>query len=440
MNFSPNEEFDGGYVTPKTEKKISVKVFALVLAVAILVSALAAVMATSMYLHRAYQEQLNSYISVLANDSYYTLDEVRRLFATYYIGDISQLTEEEITDALIRMYIAQTGDMYAQYWNEEELEEYDKSMQGQETGIGVIVNYNIEESAIGILYVHEKSPAEKAGCLVGDIIVAVEGERISDIGYEAAVNKIKGDVGTDVNFTVLRNGEEIVLTATREEFTSVSVVSKMLSDNKTAYIRILQFDGTTVEQFAKAYLALEASGAESFVFDVRGNPGGALVSVMGVLSFLLGNDVPLIEISDNSGGIIIQNSNRAAYCTDAYSKSKTTVHDKKTVVLANENTASAGELFTAVMSLHYTIVGVKTFGKGVMQRTYPLPNGGAVKLTFAKYTAPGVENYDGVGIIPHITQELSDDVKGQNLFTLAEEKDDQLQAALKALYGSESAQ
>lgn len=440
MNSSPLENLSGDVMEPKKERKISVKLFALIMALAILITAVAAVMATSVFLHRAYQKQLNSYISALATDPYYTLDEVRRLFGAYYIGDISQLTDEQITDALIRMYIAQTGDLYAQYWNKEEYEQYNKSMQGEEIGIGVIVNYDAEKRAICILYVHEASPAEKAGCLIGDNIVAVEGERVADIGYEAAVTKIKGDVGTNVSFTVERDGEEKTLTATREKFTSVSVVSKMLSDNKTAYIRLLQFDGTTVEQFAKAYLDLEASGAESFIFDVRGNPGGALGSVMGVLSFLLGNDVPLIEISDNSDGIVIQNSSRATYCTGQYSKTKTTVHDKNTVVLVDEYTASAGELFTAVLNSRYTTIGIKTFGKGVMQRTFQLPNGGAVKLTFAKYTSPGVENYDGVGITPDIIQELSEDVKGKNLFTLTEDQDDQLQAALKALYGTPSAQ
>ncbi len=421
----------------KTSKslKIPFKIFVLVLVFSIMITAVVSVMTTSFYLNREYSEQVNTFISTFTGNTYYTLDEVQRLFGAYYLGDVEDLTEDEITDAIIKMYIAKTGDKYAQYWNEEEYDEYLSEMEGEGSGIGVTVNYDSEKKAIRILYVYPDSPAEKALCLAGDMIVAVDGERVSDAGYEATVNKVKGEVGTSVTLTLERDGTETEVTITRDAFTTVSVMSKMLSDNKTAYIRILQFDGTTVEQFAKAYLELEASGAESFVFDVRGNPGGALGSVMGVLSFLLGDDVPIIEISDNSGGIIIQNSSRSAYCTDEYSKTKTTVHDKKTVILTNEDTASAGELFTAVMNTYYTTVGVTTYGKGVMQRTFRLPNGGAVKLTFAKYTAPGVENYDGVGIIPDVEQELSEAAQNKNLLSLTEEEDDQLQAALNVLYG-----
>ncbi|MBE6618785.1 MAG: PDZ domain-containing protein [Ruminococcaceae bacterium] len=415
----------------KAPKTVSLKLLSLLLAAAIIVSSLVSVLITNSSLKRKYDKQLNDVIALALDDTYYTLDRVKQLFAADYLGDLSGLTDDQITDALIRMYIALTGDEYAFYWNKEEYALYNQSQQGHEVGIGVVISVDTD-GALSIIYIHRESPAEKAGLLVGDRIVAVEDARISEMEYNDVVSKIKGEVGTEVDLTVEREGEETVIKVKRDRYTSDSVVSRMLSDSKTAYIRILEFDGTTVEQFAKAYLELENNGAEAFVFDVRGNPGGALSSVMGVLSFLLGDDIPLIEISD-SEGVIIQNSSRATYCTDDYSKQKTTVHDKKTVILTDGGTASAGELFTAVMNGKYVTVGDKTFGKGTMQNIYQLPNGGALKLTFAKYSAPGVPDYNGEGITPDVQQSLGDDVKDKNIFTLTEEQDTQLQKALEVL-------
>ncbi len=407
---------------------------------AVLLAVLVTFMVTFALLDRKYKEDYNDLVSAVSGDTYYTLEYVKQLFEQYYMGDLSELGDDEVLDALIEAYIAQTDDLYAYYWNKDEYDDYISELQGEGVGIGVLVNYLDDIKAINVLFVHNNSPAEKAGIQAGDLIVAVGNERISDIGYDNAVSKIKGEVGSEVALTVLRNGEEKILTAKRDEFTTVSVVSKMLSDGKTGYIRILQFDGTTTEQFAKAYIELADDSAQSFIFDVRDNPGGQLDSVMGVLSFLLGDDVPLIEVSDKSGKISVQKSSRALYCLDDYSSNvkKDFKHQGKTVILTNGNTASAGELFTAVLHQYSTdniTVGTFTYGKGVMQRTYMLPNGGALKLTFSKYTAPGVENYDGVGLKPDIEQKLSDEVANKNLFNLTEQEDDQLQKAFGVLYG-----
>jgi len=305
----------------------------------------------------------------------------------------------------------------------------------------VLVNYLEDKGAINVLFVYPDSPAEEAGLEPGDLIVSIENENIADMGYDNAVNKIRGEVGTKVTIGIVKNdGTNKSVTATRKEFTTISVISNMLSDNKTGYIRLLQFDGTTTEQFAKAYLDLKKQGAEHFIFDVRDNPGGALDSVMGVLSFLVGDDVPLIAISDKNGDTYTENSSRELYCRGEYAGSvgDDFKHSGKTVVLTNGNTASAGELFTACMheySNDIITVGVKTYGKGTMQRSFALPNGGALKLTYRTYTAPGVENYDGKGLTPDVEQKLSEAASKKNLLSLTEEEDDQLQKALDVLYG-----
>ncbi len=419
---------------PKT-----IKLFTAV--IALLLAVLVTFMATFALLDTKYKAEQNKLIAQITGDNYYTLEYVKMLFEEYYLGDISELTDDEIMDALIKMYISQTGDDYAYYWNLQEYADYIKELNGEGVGIGVLVNYLEDKGAINVLFVYPDSPAEKAGLEPGDLIVSIDEENVADIGYDNAVNKIRGEVGTDVTIGIIKtNGEIKSATATRNEFTTISVISKMLSDNKTGYIRILQFDGTTTEQFAKAYLELEKQGAEHFVFDVRDNPGGALDSVMGVLSFLVGDNVPLIEISDKNGNSYTENSSRGTYCHGEYAGSvgNEFKHSGKTVVLTNKNTASAGELFTACMheySDDVITVGVQTYGKGVMQRTYMLPNGGAIKLTYRRYTAPGVENYDGVGLTPDIEQKLSEEASGKNLLSLTEEEDDQLKKALDVLYG-----
>ena len=413
--------------------------------IALLLAVLITFMTTFALLDAKYKAEQNALIEAITGDDYFTLEYVKALFDEYYLGDLSDLTDDEIMDALIKMYISQTGDDYAYYWNEEEYNDYIKEMNGEGVGIGVLVNYLEDKGAINILFVYPDSPAEEAGLEPGDLIVSVDGENVAEAGYDNAVNKVRGEVGTEVSLGVIKNdGTSETLKATRREFTTVSVISKMLSDEKTGYIRLLQFDGTTTDQFAKAYIELKNQGAEHFIFDVRDNPGGALDSVMGVLSFLMGDDVPLIEISDKQGNSYIENSNREAYCSGQYASSvgddfKHVVSEEhKTVVLTNKNTASAGELFTACMheySEWVFTVGLTTYGKGVMQRTFQLPNGGAVKLTYRRYTAPGVENYDGKGLVPDIEQALSEEASKKNLLSLSEEEDTQLQKALGVLYG-----
>ena len=427
----------------KVKGKIPLSISMFTAVAAVLLAIVITFMATFTLLDRKYQKDYNDLLTSVSGENYYTLEYVKQLFAQYYLGDVSELSDNEILDAMIRTYIMQTGDRYSYYWNQEEYADYMSELQGEGVGIGVLVSWNASENAIEVLYVYDESPAAVAGIQPGDRIVAVGDERLADIGYDDALTKMKGEIGSQVEITVLRNGEEKSIATTRQEFQTVSVISKMLSDDKTAYIRILQFDGTTTEQFAKAYLELKDK-AECFIFDVRDNPGGALDSVMGVLSFLIGDDIPIVEISDKSGTVSVEKSNREIYCTDEYSSSidKDFVHGGRTVILTNKGTASAGELFTSVMhDVQHTsyedvfTVGITTYGKGVMQRTYLLPNGGALKLTFSKYTAPGVENYDGVGISPDFEQALEGDAAGKNILSLTELEDTQLQKALHVLYG-----
>lgn len=354
-----------------------------------------------------------------------TFTYVKQLFEQNYIGELPEFDSSGATDALIREYIAATGDRWANYMNAEEYKEYAESMQGNLVGIGVQVTYDVEGESIEILMVMPNSPAEKIGLQSGDRITAVNGARVMEIGYEAAADAIKGEAGTEVKLTILRDGKEEVKTAVRDHVTALTVTYQMLSDKKTGFVRILEFNATTPDQFKEAVNTLLEQGAERFVFDLRNNPGGQLDSVLSVLDRIMPADQVLIRVHD------------AAENETTYSSSDAEMLDCPMTILINGSTASAAELFTSCLRDYKkaTIVGEKSFGKGCMQYMYPLPNGGAVSITARMYSPPLGENYDGKGIKPDVPASLSEEAQKINYYKLTEENDDQLKAALAVLDG-----
>lgn len=292
-------------------------------------------------------------------------------------------------------------------------------------GIGVQVTYDVESESIEILVVMPDSPAEQLGLLPGDRITAVNGVRVAESGYDAAANAIKGEAGTEVSLTILRDGREEEMKALRAHVTALTVTASMLSDQKTGVIRITEFNATTPAQFNAAVDQLLASGAERLVYDLRGNPGGQLDSVLSVLDRLLPKDSLLIRITDAAG-------NEETRCATDEQRL-----DLPMAVLINSSTASAAELFTSCLRDYelITVVGEKSYGKGCMQYIYSLPNGGAVSLTTRMYSPPYSDNYDGEGIVPDVEIALSEEAAQINLWKLTEENDDQLRAALAELNG-----
>lgn len=388
----------------------------------VLVTAVITVMATYLPLTVYYREQLSE--AYRAGDvDYQTYAYVKELFETYYIGELGEFDENGATDSLIAAYVASTGDPYARYMNAETYAAYINDFSGNFVGIGVQVIYNEAESAIEVLLPMPDSPAEKAGIQPGDLITAVDDLTVAKDGYAAASEAIKGEEGSTVTLTVKRGDQTFKQSLERAAVTSHSVIGELLSDSKTGLIRIFEFDGTTPEQFASAVESLEAEGADRFIFDLRDNPGGELESVLSVLDYILPKDSLLIRISDVTGEV----ERRSA--ADEHTL------DYPMAVLINDYTASAAELFTSCLRDYNKaeVVGVKSYGKGCMQRLFPLPNGGCVSITYRMYSPPIGENYDGVGITPDLSVELSEEAKSVHLLKLTEENDDQLKAAKELL-------
>lgn len=345
----------------------------------------------------------------------------------YYVRDID---EDQLVAYALKGYMYGIGDPYADYYTKEEYESIMADLAGQGVGVGINVVYDEEHEAIQIVNVVQGSPAANAGVLPGDIIthITVDGTKlsVSEIGYNEALSKMLGEIGSTAEFTVIRGddlSETVDFSIIRAEFTNTTVTYHTYEyDETVGIIRITSFDQTTPTQFKEATKNLIDKGAKAFIIDVRNNPGGELNSVCEVLDMLL-PEGPIIKTVDKDGNVEVAR------------KSDADMLDIPLVVLANENTASAGELFTAAL-MDYDLadfVGVKTFGKGSMQSTIKLPDGSGVKFTTNLYNPPYSDNYDGIGITPDVEVKLDSEVKDKSIFLLTDEEDNQLSAAYRQL-------
>lgn len=411
-------------------KKISVLWTVIITLFAVIVTNLTTVNLMTVYSkHLANQAVIQNGASEEMNRDLLEIQSVFEKYFYYYDDDLTGV--ETYSKNVINSYLELMGDRYAQYWTAEEYDAYVNTQAGNYVGVGMLATYSVEFEAIEVLVTFPDSAAREAGILSGDIITAIDGVTLESldedpqIAYSKGIDMVVGDEGTKVTLTVHRDGKNIDIEVERRACTSLSVIEKMSSDGKTGVIKILQFDGTTKDQFISAVESLEKQGAQRFVFDLRGNPGGQLSSVCDVLSHILPNKVLLSVFTDAAGNT-----------TNYYSDSEHVI-DKPMAILTDGSTASAAELFTACLKDYKVAVqvGVKTFGKGCAQTIFGLKSGGAIKLTTSMYTSALTENYDGIGLYPDIETELSDDAKQVNLIKLAEAEDAQLLAAIAYFNG-----
>ncbi len=355
-------------------------------------------------------------------------------FRAYYIGE---LDEDALLDGIIAGYVEGTGDDFGAYYNAAEFENFMSDYNAELVGIGVNVIYNTEYETLEILSVVPESPALEAGVQPGDLIYTVGEDRelASELGYYPTIDKLRGEVGTEAVFSVLRGKnytEEVEFRIIREKIIEITVMSHVYElDDSIGIIKITSFDAKTPEQFIAALEELQNSGCDKFVIDLRYNPGGELQSICTILDYIVPDGGPIIHIIDGDGKEV-----DAEYATDG--------HDLNVpmAVLVNGSTASAAELFTATVRDYEkaTIVGTTTYGKGCMQTTIPLYSnlltgklydGSAVTITYRMYDPPFSENYHGVGIVPDVVVELDEALLEKNIYKITDEEDNQLRAAVE---------
>ncbi len=442
--------------SPETGRRISLGAAIAAMVTAVVITVLLTFSLTTNYLKKATPPTADlggGKEEITVFDRMEILDRLFRDLTVIELGD-------DFETMILKSYVAATGDVYAEYFTDEELEALTGEQNGEMCGIGLSVvngiytNGGMEYQAIVVANVYPNSPAEAVGILPGDYImyVGIGEERtfIHDIGYTEALNRMSGEEGTTCSFVVFRyNAEtkaydELEFSAVREKMTTRSVTGRVYTlDTTVGIIKITGFDNTTTPQFVETVEDLRAKGCTSFVLDLRGNPGGLLTSVEDMLTFFLEEGDTMISTKDSKGfeSITKLTVKDGKVLCGSYTLTEADVGKYRNLnftVLVNGYSASAAELFTANMRDHgiAPIVGDTTFGKGSMQTTFRLAAygcPGALKLTTAYYYPPSGVGYHEIGITPDVVVELDEELKNININLLTDEQDNQLAAAVGAL-------
>ncbi len=353
--------------------------------------------------------------------------KIRELMAYYDRYYVGELDVDDLVEGVAEGLVAYSGDKYGDYHPKEEYKELTANYSGEVVGIGVSVTYEADLGAIKILGVIDGGTAMEGGLLPNDIIVAVNGEDVAFVGYNQAVQNIRGEVGTTVTLTIARGenyGERFDVTLERRVVVSQSVTYDEIALESRAdpigLIRISEFNNRTPEQFKASVSQGLTNNVHGFIIDLRNNGGGTLDSVISMLDLML-PEGPIVRIQYKDG-------TETVYKSDVNAVSNRV----PLIILVNGNTASAAELFTSTMRDYgrAIIVGENTYGKGTVQSLIRLSDGSGLRISTSMYAPPYSDNFEGVGIAPDVTVSLAAEYKNANLSQLAYENDAQLQAAL----------
>lgn len=335
--------------------------------------------------------------------------------------NLEEADKKKMTDYMYKGLIAGLEDPYAAYYTEEELNSVQQSLEGSYKGIGVLMTQNYETNEIKVLRCYEGAPAENSGLMPDDILLKVNGQDTAEMSLNEVVAIIQQGEEDMISLTVAREGEKEPLTFSMErEKVEVPTVNAQMMEDEIGYIQITEFDSVTVSQFSDALKKLEEEGMEKLIVDVRNNPGGMLTSVCEILDQMLPEGL-MVYTEDKEG-------NRSEYSSDEEHQ-----FTKPLAVLVNENSASASEIFAGAIQDYDlgTIVGTTTYGKGIVQTTYSLEDGSALKLTTAKYYTPGENDIHEKGITPDVAVESDESV--QTPGAAEKESDIQLEKAIEIL-------
>jgi carboxyl-terminal processing protease len=280
-------------------------------------------------------------------------------------------------------------DRFSDYFSPESLEGFNQQIEGHFSGVGLSV---VEvKKGLQVVKVFKRSPAEEGGVEVGDTIVAVGGESIAGLTSSESTQKIKGPEGTQVTITIEKpkTHKKVEKTLTRANVVLPNVSSRVFTTDgkKIGYVRLLSFSSEASKQLARGIEKAQGEGAEGLVLDLRDNPGGLLDEAVSSASLFL-----------PEGEVVVSTKSRTKGSTERKSGPGKIV-DVPFDVLIDRGTASAAEIMTAALQddAHATVVGTRSYGKGVFQEEHDLANGGALKLTVGEYFTPSGENLARTG-------------------------------------------
>lgn len=356
------------------------------------------------------------------NDEYVLerINEVKMMIDKNYYKNAD---DYDVLIGMLKGAVSSLNDPYSYYMTEEEYKKFNEETDGEFAGLGIYVSGSIDDNLITVVAPMKGTPADRAGLKTDDKIIKINGKDFTADKMDDAVSIMRGKPGEKVKITILRRDEngkakfidfEIV-----REIIKVQTVSSKLLKNNIGYIHITGFDTPTYNDFNKQYKELKKQGMSKLILDLRNNPGGLLSTSTEVVNTFL------------DGGLIMytldkQNNKQTINATKG-------ADDVKVAVLVNKGSASASEIVAGALKdrKRATIIGTQTFGKGIVQTVYNMPDGEGLKLTTSAYYTPSGVNIHGKGIAPDINIELNKEVKSISIDNL--NKDNQIQKAIEIL-------
>lgn len=380
----------------------------------IVLTAVTTVNITLLFSYSLLGNKQNSYQSMQSELS--KIYEVMEMVDKYYIGDIDY---EGAIDGASAGYIAGMGDRWSYYLTKEQYIEHQSSADVNLVGIGVNVVYDYNKDAILVTNVYKNSPASNSNVQKLDYIIAVDGQLVSEIGYQEAVDLVRGEAGSIVELEVVRNELPRIIEVERSTVAKVSVNYEMLDDD-IAYIQISEFETDTANQFKEAIKNAQMNNATGVIFDLRNNPGGYLTKLVECLDIIL-PEGDVISTIDKFG-------RETVYTSDAEAL------EMEITVLVNSDSYSAAEFFAAAIQEYEvgTVIGEKTSGKGYSQTPLELSDGSAIILSMSKYYTPKGNSLAQTGVTPDIEVDLELE-QVLDYYFLTPETDLQIQSAINQL-------
>ena len=321
------------------------------------------------------------------------MKEAYRQLAANYDGD---LDANKLSDGAARGMVKAVGDDYTTFLDKEEAAEFNKSLNGEVSGIGAEIGVrNLQPTVLRVL---DDSPAKKAGLKTGDIFVAVNGTSVAGETASGVADKVTGEAGTTVKLTMRRGSESLDFSITRAQISDPSVRWSVSDD--IGVLTISRFDDNTGSLARKAAKEFIDKGVKSVIVDLRNNGGGYLTAAQEVASLWL-----------DSGKTVVTEKSRGQVTETVKASGNPTLKGKKTVVLVNGSSASASEIVAGALKDYQaaTLVGEKTFGKGTVQKVINLSDDRILKVTVARWYTPQDRNITKEGIQPNQTVKMSSD-------------------------------
>ena len=346
------------------------------------------------------------------------LDRLENLIQERYIGEADG---EAMEDAAAAAMVKATGDRWSYYIPASQYEAHKEQSENAYVGIGITIQQAEDGSGFLIVMVNQDGPAQEAGIQVNDLLIAVEDQDVREMTADQVRELIRGEAGTKVSLTVMRQGEHQTIAVERRRIESAVATGQMLADG-IGLVKISNFDERCASESIAAIQKLQQEGAKKIIFDVRNNPGGYADELVKLLDYLLPEGDLFRSVSYDG--------------TEKVDTSDADCLDMPMAVLINGSSYSAAEFFAAALQEYQaaTIVGEPTVGKGVYQTTISLGDGSAVALSTGKYFTPKGNSLTDVGVIPDVRVDVDEETAEKIYYgTLGYADDLQIQAAIQVL-------